>query len=500
MTDMKRLAITIGPIADTLNLAKSPAMLWYASACFSRLTFLLCRELCARIPQAQLLSPGIDPETLKTEGYAPDGIGKYHDRILCVIPDASVPQVSMAVQTAKQNLAEMISQDKNSQVDPADVEFLLQYLQVHWVLQEQAEAVDNPILATSPYLDLLEQMRGFNPDNTDNTFLRLFGKQHFRNDAIKHCAMLRHVHNSQLLNGQNFRSIEHIAGARTGSSLKGSGYYAVIQADGDRMGRYLQTMTEAAETRRFSEKCLKYAEEVAQAVGAYGGMTIYAGGDDLLALAPVLGKDGKDIFDLCADIQTAFHKTINQQDGGPTVSIGVAIRYARFPLYEALAAAGDALFDTAKTTYPGKNCLALDWQKNSGQCARLCIPMEQLSYVQDLMNPERKGDNRSASESMETVNSVIYCLDSFQPLLREARAEDAVIELFKNLYDNGGQARFIPYVNWLARKYYRLAEESDRTICICQWDGDRIVKTFEALLRFKKFLMEEEKGAENRDK
>ncbi len=236
---MKIVAMTIGPIGDTMALAKSPAMLWYSSAVFSRLAFLLCRGLHHTFPEGKLLTPCIAPAKLDTNEFEPDGVGKYHDRVVCAVPDSPDLKylVSGLVTAAKQELAAMISRDKNGTESPTDLAFLMTYLQVHYVILPEAEAGYNPILGTSEYLDALEQMRCFDPVNTDNPFVALFGKIQLRNHEIRNCAMLRGVQNSQLRNADgSFRSISQIAAPDQTSMDKSTHYYAVIQADGDRMG------------------------------------------------------------------------------------------------------------------------------------------------------------------------------------------------------------------------------------------------------------------------
>ncbi len=478
---MKLLGMTVGPIHDTLALATTPAMLWYSSAVFSRLTFLLCQELWCSIPQIQLLSPAIPPEVLETEGYAPDGIGKYHDRILCKIPDHAVSLLDGIVVRAKSRLAEMISQDKNGEATQKDLDFLARYLQVHYVLLEDSPDAGKGLLTSSLHLDALEQMRTFDPDNTDNVFLNFFDKAHFRNSQIKQCAMLRKVNASQLLNRDgSFRAITQIA--RSGSHTSTGSCYAVIQADGDRMGAYLKTLETDAQIRDFSQGCLDFAAAASKLIGNFGGMTVYAGGDDLLALTPVQSTNGQTVLKLCSQLQACFDQIIRKGGDGPTLSIGISVRYEKFPLYESLNAAGTALNAIAKST-PGKSCVALDWQKHSGQSICLCIPTEHLGYVNSLME---------TGDGLESANSVIYILDTFQSVLAVEKHDPLRIRtVFSNLYDNAGQSRFLPYVQAVAEQFNQLVAQPERRVQTFQWEGDRDIQTLESLLRLKRYLTEE---------
>ena len=71
-------------------------------------------------------------------------------------------------------------------------------------------------------------------------------------------------------------------------------YFCIVQADGDNMGKTIQNGNVAA----ISTALIQYAAAAVPKISDYGAMPIYAGGDDLLFIAPVVGKDGKNIFDL----------------------------------------------------------------------------------------------------------------------------------------------------------------------------------------------------------
>ena len=96
-------------------------------------------------------------------------------------------------------------------------------------------------------------------------------------------------------------------------------YYAFVAADGDSRGKTLEKLVQdpsnpADKTlEKFSQACLHYTEQAAQLINEFSGMTIYAGGDDLLFLAPLENKEGKSIFELCYDIQKCFRNTINKE-------------------------------------------------------------------------------------------------------------------------------------------------------------------------------------------
>ena len=174
-------------------------------------------------------------------------------------------------------------------------------------------------------------------------------------------------------------------------------YFCVVQADGDNMGKTFSHKDLADnKTSEISETLVEFGKNASAKIYEYGGLPIYAGGDDLLFLAPVVGMtkktakdpDGKDmqysknIFDLLNDIDGCFKPVKNKvttcrtsdgeplKDGEdnpivPSMSYGVSITYYKFPLYEALASARHLLFNVAKNV-DGKDAIAWRLQKNSG--------------------------------------------------------------------------------------------------------------------------------------
>ncbi len=525
---MKIVGITIGPIGDTVSLAKSPAMLWYASSLFSRFSFVICKNIKENIKDADLLVPFIDDETLKNGIASTDGIGKYHDRI--IFKAENVDKISEIILNSKNEIATMIKEDlKDNDTESVNcVEFIINYIQAHYVVLDEEKdndkIKDNVILSVSDYLDALEQMKTFNPDNTNNPIIKLFNNKNNnddkgRNYTIKTCKMLKEVGkvNSQLMSsGNKLKNIDDIAGYTKSKNAneetkeksindKGYKYYAVIQADGDKMSDFLKSVKDDETIKEFSKSCIQYASTVSKVIDEYGGMTVYAGGDDLLALAPVISlKSKENIFDLCKKINDCFEKNILKENGVPTLSIGVTIRYLHFPLYEALGSAGDALFSVAKNAV-GKNCVAVDFQKHSGQSIKIKVPMEKLEFVKGVLKTEldsttntekdekakEKEQEKGKKAEIETVNSLIYILDTFKGMFKDNPSEAIIKNIFNNLYDNSSQKKYKNYVGKMATKLAELYAETERNIRVYGIDDITPLKTFEGLLRIKKFITEE---------
>lgn len=268
-------------------------------------------------------------------------------------------------------------------------------------------------------------------------------------------------------------SIETIAkcGEETAGNMKKKKYYAFVAADGDSMGKTLEKLVQdpsnpADKTlEKFSQACLHYTEQAAQLINEFSGMTIYAGGDDLLFLAPLENKEGKSIFELCYDIQKCFRNTINKEinhdkkedlkTGVPTLSFGIAMQYYKFPLYEALAKARNLLDDAKKTAGIRKDSMSVQLTKHSGQTVKFELSNEERGFVKAFIE-EPYNDTK-------TINSIVFAINTYRPVFetlqtlaqQEKINREAFIEAWLNLFDNINQTQYSPYVRDIADNHYK---------------------------------------------
>lgn len=134
-------------------------------------------------------------------------------------------------------------------------------------------------------------------------------------------------------------------------------YYAMILADGDKMGKALSAMTTAAEHRKFSQALeTQFASRCEAIVEEHGGSLIYAGGDDVLAIVPVVSS----LF--CARaLRDAFDKAMVDAVSGnverPTLSVGVAVAHFLDPFANVRAYAKQA--EKIAKDDAGRNAIAL---------------------------------------------------------------------------------------------------------------------------------------------
>lgn len=143
-------------------------------------------------------------------------------------------------------------------------------------------------------------------------------------------------------------------------------YYALLAADGDRMGKAINAQNTSEEHRRLSQQLTRFAGKVSGIVAEHKGSLVYSGGDDVLAFVPlhtVLCCASALAKMFCHQLK-AFGIDENGTCCSPTLSVGIAVAHHLDPLSDALSLAR-AAEKTAKSV-PGKNALAITVSKRSG--------------------------------------------------------------------------------------------------------------------------------------
>ncbi len=507
------VGITVGPIFDTISYTSTPAAMWFSSTFFSDVTRRLCQKICAAFPDAEIHSPYYD----KTLDFS-DGVGKYHDRILFCASNVSSESLDALIDEVKAEMTEDFPKELRTE---DTTRFLKQYLQIHYVvIDPENSQAENIIFALSPYLDAMELVKSFPSSNDHNPFLRMFSAED-TNSYIKSSPLFQGVTDNQFVQpgGKSIRTIESIASCNDhlARNRQVRNYFAVVSADGDSMSDFLKTLDSDQKVTEFSRCCLRYAQKAAKEIGAFGGMTIYAGGDDLVFLAPVVNTKEKTVFDLCNEISDIFKKELEAgrdlpTAGLPTVSFGIAICYKKFPLYEAFASSC-AMLATIKNTEGDqpikKNGIACYVQKHSGQSVGLLIRNDAVSVLKNMLE-----------EAKETeIQSILYTLgdffDCFCLLAKQVKTgqidnADKFYAAWKNFFDNDDQRGADEHIRALSDECYQhFAKPANEQIaaipgmetqCSVQPDRDNEITAAQArinalisCLRLKKFIWEEHK-------
>lgn len=140
-------------------------------------------------------------------------------------------------------------------------------------------------------------------------------------------------------------------------------YFAILVADGDKMGEAISNKQEADDHRIFSKTLAKFAHEARKIVEeTHHGCMVYSGGDDVVAFLPVdtCIKAARELHEKFGQLLTPL---IKEDENPPTLSVGIAIGHIREPL-EDLRAYGHTAESDAKK--PDRNGLAIHLYTRSG--------------------------------------------------------------------------------------------------------------------------------------
>ncbi len=132
-------------------------------------------------------------------------------------------------------------------------------------------------------------------------------------------------------------------------------YFAVLLADGDRLGEVIRRYG----GEKVSAALAYFTSKVSEIVENFNGATVYAGGDDLLALLPLAKA-----LECAKRLRNAYDEAFRytrcdfQELGLPTLSAAVVLAHARSPLKLILAEAHRLLDEVAKEEN-GRDSLAV---------------------------------------------------------------------------------------------------------------------------------------------
>jgi CRISPR-associated protein Cmr2 len=132
--------------------------------------------------------------------------------------------------------------------------------------------------------------------------------------------------------------LDSLTAARDGAGLGSPAvYFALLLADGDRVGQ----MVASAGSDVVSSALAKFTRAVRDIVKGRHGVTVYAGGDDVLALLPL-----ESALDCAREMERAYRQSFGSAPA--TLSAAVVFAHARDPLNRILAEAHRLLDEVAK--------------------------------------------------------------------------------------------------------------------------------------------------------
>lgn len=216
-------------------------------------------------------------------------------------------------------------------------------------------------------------------------------------------------------------------------------YYAVLYADGDYIGALLKSVAnDDTKLQNFSKHLLDFGLRAEHTISEYGGSAIYLGGEDILAFLPIAYNDKNTLHSLpllIRNLDKDFAATLGNYAGGqgvkkiPTLSYGIMLAYYKYPMREAMSKAHDLLEGCKKnkTSFKEKNGIAVCFQKHSGQYMQCYIDKSKAASTQLLYSLFDSG--MAASTKAEVLSGIIQRLkdpvffNTFIQALRKGRAD-----------------------------------------------------------------------------
>lgn len=223
-----------------------------------------------------------------------------------------------------------------------------------------------------------------------------------------------------------------------------SKYFAIIQVDGDSLGKVFDKLTNFDELESFSKSLFNFANEAEKIITFYKGYPIYIGGDDILAFTPVAfkGDDGKakTVIDLAIELSDAYRDIVGKNHSETTLSIGVNIAYYKFPLSLSLKNARKQLFEEAKKD--DKNALALLLTKHSGHQIgfKFKFGSNDIKNFSELLRKTLAGD-------VDFPHSLHYNLSRFKTVIANIPDKDRLKAFFENNFNEPEHSKYTSDIN-----------------------------------------------------
>lgn len=456
---MKYTGINIGPVVSTLGLAKRPRELWSASYLFSH----LMKCIIEGIPdKSKIISPSAEILTGTTK------IGLYPDRVF-VEGGISAEETKKALDRFLNDLG------------------LTGFRYFNLMTAEcEAKQSSEAIVLLNKTMDMMELDNTAITEKDRNAILELiqkkygsplfgiaFGNNQFPIESLGEIAAYPHKEDAekwgkfkQLLDDENFIADPYPEAFGKKGYKSYEKYICIVQADGDNMGKtFSHPELGDKALNEISRKLLQFGQKACDLIRQYGGMPVYAGGDDLLFIAPVVGNGNGKLCSIFHLIETIDDECFNEvcdevkklnlkfkdEDGVekqiiPSMSYGVSITYYKYPLYESLEHARNLLFEKAKKV-TGKNSIAWRIQKHSGSDFEMAISRNIEDFTSQFRTLIYKTEDERTvkTEDERTVSAVAHKIRENGKLVEivlESGDQVRLQSMFKYIFECDNSAYF----------------------------------------------------------
>lgn len=174
-------------------------------------------------------------------------------------------------------------------------------------------------------------------------------------------------------------------------------FYAMLLMDGDNMGKLIGEH----KAEPISQALSLFTKGVRTIVEDHNGVTIYAGGDDVLAMLPM-----PDAFDCALSLSNKYVQSFKEviPEAQATISAGLVFSHYQIPLSTVMEEAHHILDDVAKDEN-GRDSVAVSVLKTSGKYCQWTVTWDRLtddkgaSRIDDLVSKVRSGPKKQFSTS-----------------------------------------------------------------------------------------------------
>lgn len=447
----KYIGITVGPIVETLLLTTKPAGLWGASYIFSYFSKTLIENLIEskNVKKEDFIIPLWTDEISKKVNESQ--VGLLHDRIIFrTNKNTNLSIVEKTINKTKEDVAKVIIRafdNCNCSREKTDVEeYIKKYIRTHTVcIEGEIENDDNVILKIGKYLSSLELENTFIEKEWMNYILKFLenrssmesGKSDGTNDILKNSDLTNFKDGWYFENENGIVSIDDISGINNKGDNKNNtdGYFALVQMDGDSLGKILGTLDEN-KLKDFSKNCFDYADKASAIINEYGGKVIYAGGDDILFLAPLISNNSNQhLFSLIEKISKNFNEIFDYTN--VTLSAGIFICYYKYPLCEGLKSVFN-LLNKSKEDGKCRTTIQLEQHSKSMGTLQLKTSFEDADifklFIKWLNDVNSKNENKD--DLLRSIQRKISIYETlFLKALESEKREEKLNILFKNLFE-----------------------------------------------------------------
>lgn len=541
------LSLTIGPVYRTIANARKTRELWAASFLLSQFMRCLLEGL---EKYGEALSPDLSNLHSPKKWH---GAGIWNDNCYFKIHSEKVESLRKElpgiIATAKKQIVDLAVLDivkKGLELPEAKIRGILaEHFHCHAALIEQTNEADAdmPILKQLSALNASTEMRDLFPAQHDD----FVSKTMFRGDTVKGLYHLGFEHDDIVFTRypnkfdrhetlrrmpsllevglREFRDNEHLYskiqdiisensqdyGAESdvenqaildllkplkdeqGNPVfkKRHKYIAVVQSDGDGVGSLISSQQDDSEIKALSKKLMQFSTNAVDKIVEFDGLPVYAGGDDLLFIAPLKNSAGRNVYDLLADIQNEFKAKLQN---GTSISFGVSIFYYKYPLGEALENGRELLQTLAKklifhkkgqNVRLEKNALAFRVMLHAGQSFAAVLRQEG-----DTWENWKALVKAGTGQDLAFVAGVVHTLERLGYLLEQACNDGTTASFFKHHFNeaqNTPRWGFVQELKLLAeavhQEYGTLFPPDDQGIKI---DPDTEMQFFTAQIQYDK--------------